>query len=107
MDVFTTAQDGAVWISRTARLQRYNVAKMLQEGRKFSKADGALVDLEMFVLVAVVVMQMNMLETWPKSLNASLNAAIDVGVSSIQSAHHGRMADRVDEPAERRPPVLE
>jgi hypothetical protein len=71
---------------------------MLQEWRKFGKADSALADLEMFVLIAVVVMQMNMLEAWPKGLNAGLNATIDVGVSSIQSAHYGGMADGVDEP---------
>jgi len=41
-DVITTAQDGAVWINRIARLQRYQVAKMLQEWRKFDKVDGAL-----------------------------------------------------------------
>src|SRR5215510_4919167 len=81
-DVITTAQDGAGWISRTARLQRDQVAKMLQEWRKFGKADSTLADLEMFVLVAVVVMQMNMLEAWPKGLNAGLNATTNVGVSS-------------------------
>ena len=98
MDVFTTAQDGAVWISRTARLQRDHVAEMLQEWRKFGKADGALADLEMFVLLTVVVMQMNMLQAWTKGLNAGLNAAINVGMPSIQSAHYGVMADGVDKP---------
>lgn len=71
---------------------------MLQEGRKFGKADSTLADFQMFVFDAMVVVQMNMLQAWPKGLNAGLNTAIDVGMPGIQGAHHGRMSDRLDEP---------
>ena len=81
-----------------ARLERYQVVEMLQEWRKFGKPDGALADFQMFVLLTVVVMQMNMLQTWPKGLNAGLNAAVDMGMPGIQRAHHGGMSDRIDEP---------
>jgi hypothetical protein len=96
-DIRSTPQDGAMWISRTTRLQRYHVPELLQEWRKFGKADGALADFEMFVLLPVVIVQMNMLQAWSERLNAGLNAAIDVCVSSVQRAHHGGMADRIDE----------
>jgi hypothetical protein len=83
---------------RTARLKRYHVAKMLQEGRKFSKADGALPTSRCSSFHRGYPAQMNMLQAWTKGLNVGLNAAINVGMPSIQSAHYGVMADRVDKP---------
>ena len=94
-DCASTAPCGSVGLRVSSAIKS---RKCCRKWRKFGKADGALADLEMFVLVAMVVMQMNVLQAWPKSLDAGLNAAIDMGMPGIQSAHHGGMSDRVDEP---------
>ena len=69
---------------------------MVQKRGKFGEANGALADFEMFILVAVVIMQMNVLQAWPKRLDTGLNTAIHMGMAGIQRTHHGGMSDAVD-----------
>ena len=69
---------------------------MLQKRGDFGETNGALADFEVLVLVAMVIMQMNVLQAWPESLDTGLNAAIDMGMAGIQRAHYSGMSDAVD-----------
>src|SRR5688500_10214208 len=97
-DIVTATQHCAVWIGRTARLQGNQIGKLLQKARKFRKSDSSLADLEVFVFLAAIVMQVNVLQTRAKSLDTGLDAAVDIGMTRIQGADHRGLSNAVDQP---------